>query len=386
MQIYIPRNLEDKLARKLDNMPAVAILGARQTGKSTLAKKYLAGQKHSIYLDLEKPGDLNKLQNPEAFFEVNSEKLVCLDEIQRSPDLFPLLRSILDERGRNGQILILGSASRDLLKQSSESLAGRISYLELSPFLLSEINLPEDQTRELWLKGGFPRSFLNQDLNGSFEWREDFIRTYLERDIPQLGFRIPADIIGRFWRMLAHVNGQVLNASNLGSALGTSHHSIKNYINILEQTFLLRVLLPFAANLKKRLIKSPKIYFRDTGLLHTILGIRDHNDLLSHPVYGLSWEGYVIENICSECSDWRPSFFRTSSGAEIDLILERGQKRIAIEIKASSAPKVSKSFWNLLEELKFDEAWVIAPVDGDYPLKNGVKVAPLNVLINHLKS
>lgn len=384
MKTYIPRKLESELSDRLKNTPAVAILGARQTGKSTLAKQFLLGRKDSIFLDLERPKDLNKLQDPEAFFGINKNKLICLDEIQRVPELFPILRSIIDEHERNGQLLILGSASRDLLKQSSESLAGRISYLELNPFLLSEVNQSEETIRDLWLKGGFPRSFLNENLKRSLNWRHDFIRTYLERDIPQLGFRVPASIIDRFWRMLAHVNGQVLNASNLGSALSTSHHSIKHYISILEQTFLLRTLPPFETNLKKRLIKSPKVYFRDSGLLHSLLDITDHNDLLSHPVYGASWEGFVIENICSECPDWRPSFIRTSSGAEIDLVLKKGRKKIAIEIKASTAPKVSKSFWGLLAEVNFDSAWVVAPVEREYPLKKDVMVLPMDKLIEKL--
>ena len=388
MNDYIKRKLETNLVERLRNMPAVAILGPRQVGKSTLAKRVLSRIENSIYLDLERPSDLNKLRDPEAFFSINRGRLVCLDEIQRSPDLFPVLRSIIDEEERNGQLLILGSASRDLLKQSSESLAGRIAYLELSSFLVSEIGpqLSSDQVRELWLKGGFPRSYLSGDLGVSYEWRVDFIRTYLERDIPQLGFQIPASMIGRFWRMCAHVNGQVLNASNLGSALGVSHHTVKNYLGILEQTFLLRVLPPYASNLKKRLIKSPKIYFRDSGLLHTLLGITDHNDLLSHPVYGSSWEGFVIENICSECPNWRSSFLRTSNGAEIDLILEKGQKKIAVEIKASSTPTVTKSFWNILAETEMNEAWVIAPVKEAYPLGENTMVAPLDKFIHYLSN
>ena len=386
MNTYLTRKLESELSERLGVMPAVAILGPRQAGKSTLAKKFLSGIENSIYLDLERPSDLNKLRDPEAFFQVNRGRLVCLDEIQRSPDLFPVLRSIIDEEQRNGQLLILGSASRSLLRQSSETLAGRISYLELSPFLLSEITEPFslDRIRELWLRGGYPRSYLSRNLKESNRWREDFIRTYLERDIPQLGFQIPAGVIDRFWRMCAHVNGQVLNASSLGSALGVSHHTVKNYMGILERTFMLRILQPFYSNIKKRLIKSPKIYFRDSGLLHTLLAIADHNDLLSHPGYGSSWEGFVIENVCSECPEWRPSFLRTSNGTEIDLILEKGREKIAVEIKASSAPAVSKGFWNVLADTGMNEAWVIAPVREAYPLGNNTTVAPLDIFIQHL--
>ena len=385
MQKYIPRKIVPTVRRKLRDIPAVAIIGARQCGKTTLAKKVIAKNKSAIYLDLEKNSDLNKLQDPEAFFRLNAHRLICLDEIQRIPELFPLLRSMIDENNRNGQFLILGSASPGLLKQSSETLAGRISYVHLSPFVLSELQAERDGglDRKLWLRGGFPRSYLARAEPSSLEWRQDFIRTFLERDIPQLGFQIPARRLERLWQMLAHIQGQLLNSSKLGESLGVSHHTVRTYLEMLEQTFMLRILQPYAANLKKRLVKSPKIYIRDAGILHALLDIETQNDLLGHPVYGASWEGLVIENICSTYPEWRPYFFRSSSGAEIDLILTKGQRRVAIECKASSAPQVRRGFFNALKDLEIKEAWVLAPVSGSYPLKGEIFVsAPVEFLKN----
>ncbi len=340
----------------------------------------------AIYLDLERPSDVSKLRDPEAFFSVNSDRLICLDEVQRVPDLFPVLRSVMDENKRNGQFIILGSASPDLIRQSSETLAGRISYFELTPFLLREIS--EDDglkpLRRLWLRGGFPRSYLASDEEESYEWRLDFIRTFLERDIPQLGFRTPAKSLERFWRMCAHVHGQLLNSSKLGESLGVSHHTVRSYIDMLEQSFVLRVLRPYESNLKKRMIKSPKVYIRDSGLLHALLGIEGSNDLLGHPVYGASWEGWVIENVLSLLPNWKASFYRSSSGSEIDLILEKGNRRLAVECKASTSPSVNRAFWNALNDVKVKETWVIAPVSEAYPIEKGVMVAPVNHFIDQL--
>lgn len=377
MQDYIERYLTPQLVRRLKEVPAVAILGPRQVGKSTLARHVVSSYKNAIYLDLEKPSDLNKLQDPEAFFDLNRKRLICLDEIQRAPELFAVLRGIIDENRRNGQFLILGSASRQLIQQSSESLAGRISYFELPPFQAYEIDPKASNLRRLWLRGGFPRSYLARSLKQSFQWRIDFIRTYLERDIPLLGFNISPKVLERFWRMCAHSHGQVLNLSKLGGSLGVSHHTIRSYVDLLEQTFLLRVLPPFEGNLKKRLIKSPKIYIRDSGLLHALLDIEEQNDLLGHPGYGSSWEGFVIENILACSPQWRASYYRTSSGAEIDLILEKGNKKIAVEIKASSSPKISKALVNSLTDLKIKQAWVVAPVKESYPLAGGITAITL---------
>jgi len=386
MQTYIKRIITVAIEQKLKNMPGVVILGPRQCGKSTLAKAIISEIGDAVYLDLERPSDVSKLRDPEAFFHLNSDRLICLDEIQRVPELFPVLRSVMDENRRNGQLIILGSASPDLMKQSSETLAGRISYFELTPFLLKEISKDHHlkTLRKLWLRGGFPRSYLAPNDKESFEWRLDFIRTFLERDIPQLGFRTPAKTLERFWRICAHLHGQLLNSSKLGESMGVSHHTIKSYIDLLEQSFVLRVLRPYESNLKKRLIKSPKIYIRDSGILHALLGIENQNDLLGHPVYGASWEGIVIENILSLLPNWKASFYRTSSGSEIDLILERGNKRVAIECKVSTSPHLNKGFWNAVSELKLKEVWVIAPVQEAYPIEKEVRVAPLHQLIEHL--
>lgn len=387
MQGYLDRIISSETKKRLQNNPIAAILGPRQCGKSTFAKNYIQNIKNSLYIDLENPVDLNKLDDPLSFFEINTEKLVCLDEIQRRPDLFPALRSIIDKSGKNGQLLILGSASQDLIKQGSETLAGRISYLELTPFLLSEVN-KENKSEilyNLWLRGGFPRSYLSDDDESSFQWRYDFVRSFLERDIPQLGFNIPANSMRRLWQMCSHSHGQVLNNSKLGESLSISNHTVRKYIDILEQTFIIRVLYPYEVNLKKRLVKSPKIYIRDSGLLHSILGIETFNDLLGHPVYGSSWEGFVIENILTEFPLWKSSFFRTLSGAEIDLILEKGSNRIAVECKASTAPQVSKGFWNALEDLEISEARVIAPVKDAYSIKKNVMVVPLAHFITEFK-
>jgi len=382
MQDYIPREITEKIQYKLRTMPAVAILGPRQCGKTTLAQAVIADFDRAVYLDLERRADLNKLRDPEAFFNLNIDQLICLDEIQRLPELFSEMRSKIDRHGNNGQFLILGSASPDLIKQTSETLAGRIAFIELTPFSLKEIDKAADsqKQRDLWLRGGFPRSFLANNETDSYEWRLDFIRTFLERDIPQLGINIPARRIERFWQMCAHIHGCLLNRSSLGESLGVSHHTINSYTALLEQTYLLRVLQPYYVNLKKRIVKSPKIYLRDSGLLHALLDIKTHNDLLGHPVYGASWEGFVIENIVSTHPDWKPYFYRSASGAEIDLVLEKGQQRMAIEIKASTSPEVKRSFWNALNDLNINEAWIVAPVDAPYPYKQGVQVVSPQML------
>ncbi|KPA14359.1 ATPase [Candidatus Magnetomorum sp. HK-1] len=383
MKKYVSRKITKKICSKLDNMPAVAILGPRQCGKTTIAKHIISNIENAVYLDLERRADVNKLRDPEAFFHLNDEKLICLDEIQRTQELFPEIRSKIDRNGNNGQFLILGSSSPELLKQSSETLADRVALIELTPFLINEVYHKSESNilNKLWLRGGFPRSYLAKNDLESFEWREDFIRTFLERDIPQLGIRIPARQLDRFWQMCAHSHGQVLNRSKLGDSLGVSHHTINSYLSILEETFIVRVLMPFYANLKKRLIKSPKIYLRDTGLLHALLGIQTHNDLLGHPEYGSSWESIVIENTLSLNPTWKPFFFRSAAGAEIDLILVKGQRIVAVEIKASTSPEVKKNFWTILEDLNVDDAFIVAPVEEAYPYKNDVKVVPPYQLI-----
>lgn len=384
----LPRLLAPEVARRLRESPAVALLGPRQCGKSTLAGSLLKSRR-ARYLDLERPSDRAKLDDPEAFFGMQRGRLVCLDEVQRAPELFPVLRSVLDESGKKGRLLILGSASPDLIRQSSESLAGRISYLELTPFLLREVESGgggrEAILRRLWTRGGFPRSYLAGSEAASFRWREDFIRTFLERDIPQLGIRIPARTLRRFWMMCAHTHGQMLNSSRLGQALGLSHTTVRSYVDLLEQTYLLRVLPPFEANVRKRLIRSPKVYIRDSGLLHALLDIPSAESLLGHPVYGASWEGLVLENVFASLGrGWRSGFYRTAARTELDLVLERGGKRVAVECKASTAPKVARGFWTALQELKIDKAFVVAPVAEPYPLRKGALVLPLRELVSRL--
>lgn len=382
MHRLIQRTILPVIENRRANNPCVALLGARQVGKSTLAKIICDRIPQSLYLDLEREKDLNMLSNLEEFFDANKDRMICLDEIQRAPNIFAFIRGYLDRNQRNSQLLILGSASRDLIKQSSETLAGRISYLEITPLTLTEVN--SAGLRRHWLRGGFPRSFLASNEQASLDWRLDYIRTFLERDIPQLGFNIPANTLSRFWRMLAHEHGQTLNASKLGGALGISSHTIRSYIDLLEQTFLIRALLPFEGNVKKRLVKSPKVYIRDSGLLHALLDLESYNDLLSHPIYGVSYEGYVIENILTGLHRWRGYFYRTSNGAEVDLILQKAQTTIAIEIKASATPTLSKGFFNCIEDLKPDKTFVVAQTDKPYPLSKEIQVVNLERLLEEL--
>jgi len=386
MQGLIDRHLTETVKRRLQNNPAVAILGPRQCGKTTLAVQIVKYITPSVYLDLENPGDLAKLDDPLAFFSLHHNELVCLDEVQRVPEIFSVLRSIIDSRNSNAQFLILGSAGPDLIRQSSESLAGRIAYLDLTPFLLSELEAAHlDDLRQYWLQGGFPRSYLAENLDISFEWRQDFIRTFLERDIGMLGFRMPPARLGRLWKMCAHIHGSLLNASKLADSLGVSSHTVRSYIDLLEQTFMLRILLPDAPNLKKRLVKSPKIYIRDSGILHALLDIRTHDDLLSHPTLGTSFEGFALENILAAADTYAPSFYRTSAGAEIDLVLRRGRHILAFELKSSTVPRVSKGFWNALDDISPDEAYIVAPVAESYPVKGGVMVAPIREIVAELR-
>jgi len=387
MHGYVERQAEPVVLKDLRNFPIVAILGPRQCGKSTLAKKLKGKIESFIYIDLESPSDQRKLGDPELFFGANKNSIICLDEIQLSPGLFPILRSIVDRTGRKGQALILGSASRDLIRQGSESLAGRISFIELTPFVISEITgMPHYDLFMHWFRGGYPESFLAVDNDLSNRWRQNFLRTFIERDIPQLGIRITAQNLRRLITMLAHNQGQLLNSSKLAASLGVSYHTVRDHIDLFEQTYVVRTLPPYDGNLKKRTIKSPKVYIRDSGLLHALLEIADFNGLLGHPVYGASWEGFGIENILSELEGWRGFFYRASSGSEIDLILARGGKKIAVEFKSSRAPDVTRGFWRALEDLSTTEAWIIAPVDEPYSIKNNVKVSGISDFILHMKS
>lgn len=376
----IKRSITEKLFKRLENNPAVALLGARQVGKSTLANMIVGQFKKSVYLDLELDSDREKIERDrELFLNANADKLICLDEIQHLPELFKVLRGVIDSKERNAQFLILGSASRDLIKQSSETLAGRIAYLEITPFLRYEV--PDTNFFEYWLRGGYPKSLLANDDETSFAWRNDYIKTFLERDLPSLGFRVPASVLKKFWTMLAHSQGQIMNYAKLGSSLDVSIHAIKNYIHILEETLVIRVLQPYYGNEKKRLVKSPKVYIRDTGILHSLLRIQDINDLLGHPVVGGSFETLVIENIITSFPRWDAYFYRDSTGNEVDLVLEKGLKKIAIEIKSSTAPKIEKGFWNSMKFLKPDEMWCIAQVDTKYPGGDGLWITNLELFL-----
>ena len=384
MHGLIERKCIPTIKSRLKSNPAVALLGARQVGKSTIAGLLIEEFGDSLYLDLESASDINKLTDPEAIFNQFDQTLICLDEIQRLPDIFTVLRGVIDRRKRNTQFLILGSASRDLIRQSAESLAGRLSYIEITPFTQNEVSHINWSIH--WLRGGYPRSLLTDDNQTSLQWRDDYIRSFLERDLPQLGFQIPANTIGRFWRMLAHSHAQILNSSKLADSMGVSAHTIRKYIDLLEQTFVVRVLPPFTANIKKRLIKSPKVYIRDSGILHALVDLENMEDLFSSPMYGASYEGYVIENIITQAPRWQSAFYRTSNGAEIDLVLSKGNRNIAIEIKSSSSPKVSKGFWSAIETIKPKQAYVIAPVDQAYPIADNVMVMPMQEFIEMLIS
>lgn len=340
---------------------------------------------NTVYLDLEKPSDHRKLEDPEFFFHTHRDPLICIDEIQMGPALFPIIRVEVDADRRPGRFLILGSASQDLIRNSSETLAGRIHFLELTPFhyneLLQRASREYADPNPAWIRGGFPDSLLAPSDKVSYQWREDFIRTFLERDIPQFGFTIPAITMRRFWTMLAHHHGQTLNASKLGQSLGVTHPTIKKYLDIMTQTYMVRVLSPLGVNIKKRLVKSPKVYLRDSGLLHTLLELPQLENLLGHPNAGASWEGWCIEQILAVLPDWRASFYRTASGEEIDLILEKGARRLAFECKASMAPKLSRGFQGSLDVLQPDRAFVIAPVPESYRLRSGAEVTTIKDLL-----
>ncbi len=383
----INRRLLPEIAHSLLEFPAVALLGPRQAGKTTLARVIAAQRPDSLFLDLERPSDLAKLADPELFLSRHVGQLVVLDEIQRQPELFAVLRSLIDEKRIPGRFLLLGSASPQLLRQASESLAGRISFHELAPFDMSEIKPANFELQNFWLRGGYPLSWLAKTESASFAWRESFIATHLERDIPSFGIRVPGTTLHRFWQMLAHLHGQLWNASRLASGFGVSAPTVQHYLDILEATYMLRRLPPLQANLGKRLVKSPKVYLRDSGILHALLGIGSLNDLAGHPVVGASWEGWVVEQVAQLIApQWQLSFYRTASGAEIDIVAERGNRKIGFEIKFSSSPAPTKGFWLAMNDLKLEQAFIVAPVENGYPLAPNVEVVPATELANVLRA
>jgi len=385
----INRYLQSKLEHFIDSYPAVALLGPRQAGKTTLALT-VAEHHNAIYLDLESEQDRAKLSQAELYLSLHEDKLVILDEVQRAPELFQNLRGLIDQGRRKGlrsaRFLLLGSASIELLKQSSETLAGRIAYLELPP--LHALEVSNHQHELLWSRGGFPDSLLANDDQISFQWRIDFIRTYLERDIPQLGPRIPAETLRRFWVMLAHNQSELLNAAKLAGALGIDGKTVAKYLDLMVDLLLVRRLKPWHANTSKRMVKSPKVYIRDSGIAHALLGIQNQESLLSHPVCGSSWEGYIIENILSLAPQNTESYFyRSSGGAECDLILKLPDQKIwAIEIKRSLSPKVAKGFYYACDDIQATNRYVVYPGEETYPIAHGTEAINLNNLLKKLNA
>ena len=377
------KRLEQKhLTDLLDQFAAVVLLGPRQTGKTTMAFEQKDAHANALYLDLELPSAQRQLEDPEAFFMAHPGQLVILDEVQRMPEVFSILRGVIDQRRRqgesSGQFLLLGSATGVLLQQSSESLAGRVAQLELTPFQAREVLKPKFQSSELnglWVRGGFPLAWLAKDDAASMTWREVFITTYLEKDIPALGPRIPATTLRRLWTMLAHNQGELLDQSKLASALAISGQTVGRYIDLLCDLMLVRRLPAWSGNAGKRLIRSPKVYVRDSGLVHALLGLSTLDAILSHPVAGSSWEGFVIEQLIAAAPTASVSFYRTSNGAEVDLVLEfRSGDTWTAEIKRSTAPTVSKGFFVAAADLGAARKLLVAPVEHPYPIKDGVEV------------
>ena len=361
--------------------PICALLGPRQVGKTTLAKMYIEKYFHkdTHFFDLENPLDVARLENPMLALKNVSQKLIVIDEIQRRPELFPVLRVLVDRENKEQQILILGSASRDLIRQSSETLAGRIGYIELFPFSLLEVK----ETKQLWLRGGFPRSYLASSDADSYLWRQNYITTFLERDIPSLGFNVSPQQMRRFWLMLAHYHGQIFNASELGKSLGVSDHTVRKYLDILAGTFMIRVLSSWFANLKKRQIKSPKIYFRDSGILHALLGISDETQLHVYPKLGSFWEGFALEEVIRtfEASQEECYFWATQADAELDLLIIKNGKQIGFEFKYTDVPKITKSMRIAQKDLNLDHLGVIYPGDKIFPLAKNIVAYGLETVV-----
>lgn len=376
MRSYITRSSEEKVLKLASYFPVVGIVGPRQVGKTSLAQGIRQRlEKPSIYLDLENPADLVKLENPSLFLDPLSDKTIILGEVQKVPDLFPVLRGIIDRNRSPGRFILLSSASPELIRDSSESLAGRIAYLELTPFTSNELPQGIDfQTH--WFRGGFPDSLFAPDEELASLWRRNFIQTYLEKDLPLLGMAADPIVSGKLWRMIAHLSGQLLNKETLARSLGISGATVSRYLDFLESAFLIRRLPPFHANLKKRLVKSPKLYLRDTGILHQLLGIPSFMELNGHPVIGASWETYVIEQLLPYLPDWAELYFyRTHQGAEVDLVIAKaGQPVILLEIKYSTTPKVTKGLRIVQEDLKVDKCKILAPVDSSFSLAEDVEV------------
>jgi uncharacterized protein len=389
--MYIPRPaLQAEIHRALGRAPAVALLGPRQIGKTTLARELAGGEPGAVYLDLERTADQRRLDDAGGFLRAQAGRLVVIDEVHRAPALFAELRGVIDERRRAGerarQFLLLGSASLDLVQTASETLAGRIVYAEIGAVTPEEAAAVGIGLDRLWLRGGFPDSLTAADDAASLDWRQAFIRSYLERDVPMFAPRLPATTIGRLWSMLANAQGTVLNAARLAQGLGVSAPAVTRYIDLLGDLLLVRRLQPWSGNLTKRLVRSPKIYVRDSGLVHAFLEIGGLHHLLGHPVVGASWEGFVIEALIAAAGPRRiPLFYRTHDGAEIDLVFERaGRVEAAFEIKRSSAPKIEQGFAFACDDLKVERRYVVAPVEARYRGAHGAEVLTLPEAIAEL--
>lgn len=383
----IKRQLFEPLLQDLAEYPAVALLGPRQAGKTTLALD-VAGRLGGVYLDLESEQDRAKLVAAELYLGERLDRLVVLDEVHRAPGLFPVLRGLIDRARRAGRrsgcYLLLGSASLDLLKPASESLAGRMAYRELTPFTAAEI--PGKELSRLWLRGGFPDSYLARGEAASLRWRQDFIRSYVEREMPLFADRLSPEPLRRLWGMVAHAQGGLLNAALLARSLGIDVRTVNRYLDLLTELFLLRRLPPWHGNIGKRLTKSPKLYVRDSGILHALLGIRDEETLLGHPVVGASWEGFVVENVVTAAGpNAAAHFYRTAAGAEVDLVLQWPDRRWVVEVKRSLAPRIERGFHNACQDLKPDRAFIVYPGGEQYSLGESVEAIPLRPLLDLLR-
>lgn len=381
--MLIQRNIVPEFITSLGYFPIVALIGPRQVGKTTLAKMLIDEvNQPTLYLDLELQSDLNKLNDAELFLSYHTDKLVIIDEVQHKKELYPLLRALVDKTGRPGQFLLLGSASPELIRHSSESLAGRIVYHQLYPLNIRE--LPENVLlNDLWIKGGFPKALFAPNSDLRKKWLNSFIDTYLNRDLLQLGLNASPTVIRNLWSMMAHLNGQLFNASSIAKSLGVSMPTVKRYVNFMEEAFLLKSLHPFHYNMQKRLVKSPKIYLNDTGILHYLLGINDLDDLTGSPAVGNSWESFVVNQIFSEKKEQlNMHFYRTHHGAEIDIVFTKGLKVVATaEIKYSNSPKLSRGNFIAMDDLNTDNNFVITPSSDDYYFKAGIKVCSIRTFI-----
>ncbi|PLX15955.1 MAG: ATPase [Candidatus Muiribacterium halophilum] len=383
----IKRKITDYILNSMEIFPVVSILGSRQVGKTTLAKdikKILENKnKDTIYLDLELPSDLNIINNAELFFENNKEKTIIIDEIQVKPELYPIIRAHIDKKRRNGAFILLGSSSSTLKKNTSESLAGRIIQHILNPFDFLETGDDKEKINRLWLRGGYPESFLAKNDSNSFLWRSAFLKTFFERDIPQFGINIPSQKLKQFWQMISHYHGQVWNASQIARSLGLSAPTIRNYMEIFEETFLVRRLSPYYVNLKKRITKSPKFFIIDSGMFHLTHNIEDLNSLLGFPMAGASWEGFVIEQIIRNLDNKTEYYYyRTQTGNEVDLVLKENDSITAIEVKLSMTPKLSKGLKISMDDLNAEKGFIIYPGEKRYSLSDKVEAISLKEFID----